>query len=98
MRGGVVFIFASNEQKNRDRVLSAAPSGSECTGASPENPSARAAGVTSIARLRMNGPRSLIRTTTERPLRRLVTCTLVRKTDNSYGDEHSITNTLLLAS
>jgi hypothetical protein len=46
----------------------------------------------------MNGPRSLIRTTTERPSRRLVTCTLVRKTDNSYGDEHSLTNTHLLAS
>jgi hypothetical protein len=32
------------------------------------------------------------------PRRRVVTCTLVRKTDNSYGDEHSITNTILLAS
>src|ERR1035437_5816837 len=32
------------------------------------------------------------------PRRRVVTCTLVRKTDNSYGDEHSITNTHLLAS
>ena len=48
------------------------------TGASPEKPSARAAaGVTSITRPRTNGPRSLIRTTTEWPLRLLVTRTLV---------------------
>src|ERR1035437_7684179 len=48
------------------------------TGVSPENPSARAAaGVTSITLPRINGPRSLIRTTTERPLRRLMICTWV---------------------
>src|SRR5215510_8462044 len=48
------------------------------TGASPEKPSARApAGVRSITRPRTNGPRSLILTTTDLLLRRLVTCTLV---------------------
>ena len=41
-------------------------------------PKARApAGVTSITRPRTNGPRSLIRTVTPRPLRRLVTRTCV---------------------
>ena len=44
---------------------------SSVTGARPEKPNARAAaGVTSMTRPRTNGPRSLIRTTTERPLRR----------------------------
>ena len=48
------------------------------TGARPEKPSARAAAdVTSITRPRTNGPRSLIRTTTERPLRLWVTRTSV---------------------
>ena len=43
------------------------------TGASPANPSAfAAAGETSITRPRTNGPRSEIRTTTLRPLFRLV--------------------------
>src|SRR5262252_7290601 len=48
------------------------------TGARPEKPSScAAAGVTSMTRPRTKGPRSLIRTTTERPLRRLVTRTCV---------------------
>src|SRR5437868_694550 len=48
------------------------------TGASPDMPSARAAaGVRSITRPRTKGPRSLMVTTTERPLLRLVTRTLV---------------------
>jgi hypothetical protein len=43
---------------------------STLTGVVPENPMARAAaGVRSIIRLRLNGPRSLIVTITERPLR-----------------------------
>lgn len=51
---------------------------SSVTGATPEKPNRRAAvGVTSMTRPRTNGPRSLIRTTTERPLRRLVTRTIV---------------------
>ena len=41
------------------------------TGASPEKPNARAAaGITSMIRPGTNGPRSLIRTTTARPLSR----------------------------
>ena len=48
------------------------------TGARPEKPKARArAGVRSITRPRTNGPRSLIRTVTLRPLRRWVTRTCV---------------------
>src|SRR5207245_10705727 len=48
------------------------------TGASPEMPRTRAAaGVRSITRPRTKGPRSLMVTTTERPLLRLVTRTLV---------------------
>ena len=48
------------------------------TGARPEKPSARAAaGVTSMTRPRMNGPRSLMRTTTDFPLCLLVTRTSV---------------------
>lgn len=47
---------------------------------SPENPSARApAGVRSMIRPRMNGPRSLIVTTTVFPLLRFVTFTLLPK-------------------
>ena len=43
------------------------------TGVSPEKPSARApAGVRSMIRPRTNGPRSLIRTVTDLPLRRLI--------------------------
>ena len=50
------------------------------TCASPENPRARAAaGVTSMIRPRVKGPRSLIVTITERPLLLLVTRTLVPK-------------------
>jgi len=50
------------------------------TFASPENPRARAAaGVTSMIRPRVKGPRSLIVTITERPLLLLVTRTLVPK-------------------
>ena len=46
------------------------------TGASPENPSARAAaGERSMTRPRTNGPRSVMRTVTERPLLLLVTRT-----------------------
>src|ERR1700681_1967473 len=49
---------------------------STVTGASPENPSARAAaGVTSMMRPLTKGPRSLTVTTTDRPLLRLVTRT-----------------------
>jgi hypothetical protein len=52
------------------------------TGARPEKRSSlAAAGVTSMIRLLSNGSRSLIRTTTERPLRRLVTRTIVPKGD-----------------
>jgi hypothetical protein len=44
----------------------------------PENPRARAAaGVTSITRPRVNGPRSLIRTTVERPFWVFVTRIIV---------------------
>src|SRR5206468_3505288 len=47
-------------------------------GARPEKPIARAAaGVRSITRPRTNGPRSLIRTITDWPLRRFVTRTRV---------------------
>ena len=46
----------------------------------PDNPIARApAGVKSIIRPRIKGPRSLMRTTTDRPVRIFVTCTLVPK-------------------
>ena len=46
----------------------------------PDNPIARApAGVKSIMRPRIKGPRSLMRTTTDRPVRIFVTCTLVPK-------------------
>src|SRR5262249_26662253 len=48
------------------------------TDATPENPNWwAAAGVTSMIRPCTNGPRSLIRATTERPLLRLVTRTIV---------------------
>ena len=44
------------------------PTTASVTGARPEKPSTcAAAGVTSMTRPRMNGPRSLMRTTTERP-------------------------------
>lgn len=44
----------------------------------PENPSSRAAaGVTSMTRPRPNGPRSLIRTTTDRPFFELMMRTIV---------------------
>ena len=50
------------------------------TGASPEKPSACApAGVKSMTRPLMKGPRSLMRTTTERPVARCVTFTMVPK-------------------
>jgi hypothetical protein len=53
---------------------------SSVTGARPENPRARApAGVRSMTRPRMKGPRSLMRTTTLLPLRLLVTRTCVPK-------------------
>ena len=46
------------------------PTTASVTGARPEKPSIwAAAGVTSMTRPRMNGPRSLMRTTTERPER-----------------------------
>ena len=65
----------------RTREKLGCPSNSEralTTGARPEKPKTRApAGVTSITRPRTNGPRSLIRTVTLRPLRRLVTRTCV---------------------
>ena len=56
------------------------PARSIVTWVSPEKPSARApAGVRSIMRPRMKGPRSLIVTTTVFPFLRLVTRTLVPK-------------------
>src|SRR5262249_36521777 len=54
------------------------PTTDTLTGASPLKPSwFAAAGVRSMMRPRVNGPRSLMRTTTLRPLRRLVTRTLL---------------------
>ena len=51
---------------------------STVTGARPEKPNARAAaGITSMIRPGTNGPRSLIRTTTERPLSKCVMRTSV---------------------
>ena len=63
-------------------LLNYFPKTSICTGATPLPiiPKIRAAPVdTSMTRPRMNGPRSLIRNTTERPLRVLVTRTFVPK-------------------
>jgi hypothetical protein len=57
---------------------SARPTTTSLTRVSPEKPSARAvAGIRSMMRPRVNGPRSLIRTTTDFPFARFVTRTLV---------------------
>ena len=61
------------------------------TGASPEKPSARApAGVRSMTRPRMNGPRSVIVTTTDFPFLRLVTCTLLPNGKRAMGGGQSV--------